>query len=179
MSTGKLLARLLVVLVALACTPGGNRGSPAPAATASPAESVGEAAVTTEQRSPGAVPSPTPGEIRPATSTPSAAAVSSTPAVLAPLGPGPTPKPGVKPDRVVLSGVLAVRIGDPPPGSSLPPRENVRLTDKQGKVWTLTFDDTVYRPLGSLLSFNLKRVNVEGTLTAKDTVLVTSMALDP
>lgn len=82
-------------------------------------------------------------------------------------------------DRVAVSGVLAVRIGDPPPGSSLPPRVNARLTDGQGKVWTLAFDDTVYRPSGSLLNFNLKRVNVEGTLTAPDAVLVTSMALDP
>lgn len=178
MISSKLFARLLVVVVGVACTSEGDQGSGVPAGTTGPQESVsGGAAGTIEQEAPSSVPSPTPGERPPATSTPSVASIPSTPAVLATPDSSPTPKRGVTPDCVVLSGVLTVRIGDPPPGASLPPRVNVSLTDAQGKLWTLTFDDTVYRPPGSLLDFNLKRVNVEGTLTAQDTVLVTSMAL--
>ena len=91
----------------------------------------------------------------------------------------PTPTPPPLAGHISLSGIIAVAIGDPQGGSG-PARQAARIADATGKVWRLVFDDNVFRAPASLFDWNLKRVNVEGTLTGEaDTVLVTFITLAP
>ena len=79
----------------------------------------------------------------------------------------------------MISGILAVAIGDPP-GDTGRARQAATLRDASGKLWRLAFDSNVFPAPASLFDWSLKRVNVEGMLTGEpDTILVTSMVLAP
>ena len=70
-----------------------------------------------------------------------------------------------------------VVFGDPPPDSGLPARMSYTLTDQQGRRWTLAFDESVYSPPGGILAFNGKEVEIAGTRTGSNRLLVESMRL--
>jgi hypothetical protein len=80
-------------------------------------------------------------------------------------------------ERETVSGRFAVVYGDPPPDSGQPARRSYTLTDKEGRRWTLTFDEGVYSPPGGAVAFNGKDVEVEGRRTGTNRLLVLSMRL--
>ena len=95
----------------------------------------------------------------------------------APLGNGPT-SPGVADvtqAREIVRGRFVIIFGDPPPGSGRPSQRRYMLTDQDGRRWTLAFDETVYVPPGGIESYNGKDVEVRGTVTGTDRLLVESM----
>jgi len=123
-----------------------------------------------------------PGRVAPLASPTAPLTTNGTPTVTATLGaPATTPVLPVPPvtGRVMISGILAVAIGDPP-GESGRARQAASLRDASGKLWRLVFDGSVLPAPASLFDWNLQRVKVEGMLTAEpDTVLVISIALAP
>ena len=80
-----------------------------------------------------------------------------------------------EPERTVVTGLLIVLYGDPPPGSNLPARIDYQVTDKQGQQWSLMFDRNVYWPPDGPLAFNRKQVVVEGKLVGENKILVHSI----
>jgi len=80
-------------------------------------------------------------------------------------------------ERETVSGRFVVVYGDPPPDSGQPARRSYSLTDKEGRRWTLTFDESVYSPPGGIMAFNGKDVEVEGRRTGTNRLLVVSMRL--
>jgi hypothetical protein len=182
MALAKLLAVLLVVGLTLGCTSEAGQESAVPAGTATPGQTSSLEATAAPERQITAGQDRNEGRPPSATSNP---ATAGSPAVPPPtVRPMPTTSPSPEPshpgDRMMLTGTFTATFGDPPPGSGLPPRMAAVLVDIQGRRWRLLFDDTVFRPSGSLLDFSSKRVNIEGTLTTQpDTVLVMSLSLIP
>ncbi|MGI8856529.1 MAG: hypothetical protein ACR2JW_12320 [Thermomicrobiales bacterium] len=67
---------------------------------------------------------------------------------------------GAASGQVTLSGVFSVVIGDPPPGSALPPKTTYRLTDAAGKTTELRLDAKVLQAAGGSLALNRTQVTV-------------------
>ena len=84
---------------------------------------------------------------------------------------------GTESGDVDLSGFFSVMYGDPPPDSGLPAIIEYWLTDEEGRDWLLVFDEEVYRPAGGLRQFDRAQVEVEGTATDEETILVTSVVM--
>lgn len=78
-------------------------------------------------------------------------------------------------DRETVSGRFVVVFGDPPPESGQPARTNYTLTDQKGTLWTLTFDDKIYKPPGGVLTYNGKQVEVAGRRTGTNRLMVESI----
>jgi hypothetical protein len=91
------------------------------------------------------------------------------------VGPTPTSSPTgttapspAAPGEIVVTGVLTVAIGDPPPGTDGSPMASATLVDDAGRRWVLVFAD--YQPSGGLLQYNLRRVTVRGDGLADKTI---------
>ncbi len=69
---------------------------------------------------------------------------------------------GAASGSVALSGVFSVVIGDPPPGSALPPKTTYRLTDDAGAMTELRLDAKVLQAAGGSLALNGAHVTVAG-----------------
>lgn len=94
----------------------------------------------------------------------------------APLGNGPT-SPGADLDqaRQTVRGRFVIIVGDPPPDSGRPSQRRYMLTDRDGRRWTLTFDESVYVPPGGIESYNGKDIEVHGIVTGSERLLVESL----
>jgi len=77
--------------------------------------------------------------------------------------------------RETLVGRLTIVFGDPPPDSGLPAQMRYTLTEREGRRWTLTFDERVYSPPGGVAAFKDKEVEVQGRRTGTDRLLVESI----
>ena len=78
-------------------------------------------------------------------------------------------------EREVVVGRLAIVYGDPPPDSGLPAQMRYILTERDGRRWTLTFDERVYAPPQGGAAFKDKEVEVQGRRTGSDRLLVESI----
>ena len=81
--------------------------------------------------------------------------------------------------RVAVSGVFSVVVGDLPPGSNGRPSFRYFISDGQGRRWALVFDKSVYWPSGSLRAFDRQQAMVEGVVVADNQILVDSIGLSP
>jgi len=90
---------------------------------------------------------------------------------------GPSP---AEDDLVMLTGLFAIVIGDPPPGSDGEARTRATLIDEDGVEWQLLVDPDVYTPTGELVQYNVKQVRVDGQVVVGEerTILVTSLEID-
>ena len=96
-----------------------------------------------------------------------------------PLATGPTDAAAgnVLQARETARGRFVIVFGDPPPDSGRPAQRRYSLTEQNGRRWTLVFDETVYVPPGGIEPYNGKDVEVRGSVTGTDRMLVESIRI--